>query len=164
MGFLHRLFGIPEPQPQIELPPIDDPSFGHLVWESKYRWWTGSLAFPLGGKFELHVDADNDREPLPGELQRKAFLKVRDRLVELRDEAIKEFLPSFNEDWMEGGSYTFDDLVSRLVPESISVASGGEVSLSFAEKENNAEDELFGGHVLRIAILPNGERDVGLEG
>ncbi len=160
MSFLSRLFG-PYDQPKpVELPPIGDPVFGNLTWDSKYGWWQGSFAAASGETFTVIVDAPSDEETHPNDDQRKAFQKVVPSLAELKMLAVRDYLPYFNADGVEGEPYTEAELSGEVVPGDIHVESDLDVTVSWLDTPN----ELLGGHSLTARVSLDGEANFGLEG
>jgi|GEM_PF-4703613 len=160
MSLLNRLFGIYEPPKAVELPPICDPVFGDLTWDSQYRWWQGHFTSPSGEEFEITVDAPSDTETHPTDDQKKVFQAVVPRLAELKMLSVRDYLPYFNADGVEGEPYTEAELSVEVVPDDIHIASDLDVTVSWVETPN----ELLGGHALTARVSPDGEANIGLEG
>jgi len=161
MSFLNRLFGLPASQQPAEVASVQDPVFGHLEWEPLVGCWNGSLPFSLGGAFELIVEASDSQPQPPSEPQRQSFIQVGGRLVEIRNEAIAEFLPDFNSEGIEGEPYTAEELASALVPGEIRVSPEGLVVIAFYD---TPENEILGGQALRIHVESDGTHFIELEG
>ena len=113
MSFLSRLFGLYEPPKPVELPPICDSVFGELTWDSQYRWWQGSFTSESGERFTISVDAPSDTETHPSDHQRTAFQAIVPRLGELKMLSVRDYLPYFNADGVEGEPYTEGRVVGR---------------------------------------------------
>ncbi len=160
MSFLSRLFGLYEPPKPVELPPICDPVFGDLTWDLKYRWWQGSFASDSGETFAIIVDAPSDAETHPTDYQRQAFQAIIPRLAELKLLSVRDYLPYFNADGVEGEPYTEAELSGEVVPGDIHVESDLDVTVSWVDTPN----ELLGGHALTARVSPDGEATFGLEG
>lgn len=160
MSFLSRLFGLYEPPKPVELPPIGDPVFGDLTWDSKYRWWQGSFAPDSGGSFAITVDAPSDEDTHPTDDQRKAFQTIVPRLADLKILAVRDYLPYFNSDGVEGEPYTEAELLGEVIPGDIRVESDLDVTVSWVDTPS----ELLGGHALTARVSPGGEATFGLEG
>jgi hypothetical protein len=148
MSFLSRLFGLYEPPKQVELPPISDPVFGDLTWDSKYRWWQGRFVSGSGETFATTVDAPSNEETHPTDDQRTSFLAIIPRLAELKMLAVRDYLPCFNADGVEGEPYTEAELSGEIVPDEIHVDSDLDVTVSWVDTPN----ELLGGHALTARV------------
>lgn len=160
MSFLKRLFGLYETPKPVELPSICDPVFGDLAWDSQYRWWQGSFTSNSGENFTISVDAPSDKETHPTEDQRKAFLAVAPRLGELKVLSVRDYLPHFNDDGVEGEPYTEAEMLREVVPGDIHVEPDLDVTISWIDTPN----ELLGGHSLTARVSPDGKTAFGLEG
>ncbi len=161
MSFLSRLFGLPVSPEPVAVAPIEDSVFGHLEWQANLQCWNGRLPFALGGVFELAVESPDSQPLPPSEQQKQNFLKVEGRLVEIRNEAVSEFLPDFNSEGIEGDPYTAEELASALVPGDICISPEGVIVIAFYD---TPENELLGGQALRIHVENDGTHSIELEG
>ncbi|GEP45919.1 hypothetical protein [Brevifollis gellanilyticus] len=159
MNFLKRLFGLGEPPKRVELPPICDPVFGDLKWDSNYDWWEGRYVSPSGEEFEVTVEPPSDAEPQPTEGQRQAFQALVPRLAELKMLAVRDYFPNFSVDAGEE-PYTEARMSEELVPGNIHVEAGLGVRMSWLDSLT----EILGGHALTATVTADGKTYFGLEG
>jgi hypothetical protein len=163
MGFLNRIFGLSSPPKFPDLPPIDHLVLGRLTWDREAGWWVG-LCRRMGQEAcTVYVSPPMDTEFAPSDAQVTRFQSVIEKFDTIRDESVREFLPSFNRDWMEGEIISHEDFLAMLIVESLAIDSDGEIAISLANK-NEETNDILGGHVVRIVISLDGSRDVGLEG
>lgn len=165
MGFFRDLFReLTKPKPATGDPivkEISDPAFGALVWDSDSGWWTGIFACPGMKPFRLTVDAGSELDRRPSPVSRERFDAVREKIAGCKQQAIEDFLPTFNEHWNEGTPWTARQMSDMLEPDTVNVWDHGDVEVSFQEV---GDTEWLGGHVLMVSFHLDGSTTIGLEG
>ena len=159
MGLFNNLFG--KRPPAETVPPIQDPVFGSLRWDSQTQCWEGSYPAPRGESFMLLVTPRSDTDRGITDEARLSFIRVAADFETLRQRTADDFLPEFNHDWCPENPITREQLLSNLHPCAINIDPDGSLSVEFA---NDRENDILGGHAVVCRFCPNGTYQVGLEG
>jgi hypothetical protein len=139
---------------------LDDPLFGPLQWDSKTKWWGGSVPAVTGERFSLSVQPRSNSNRAISDAARQVYAQLRTDFEEIRQHAIQQF---FTETCGQMGddTFTLDQLLTYLRPDAIMVRSDGYLEVGFADRE---ERVLRGGHIIVSRFWPSGTREVVLEG
>jgi len=166
MSFFRDLFRkIPSAKPDFTGSPsqasIHDPVYGILEWEPDPGWWVGRYVCPGSGEFRLLVDPTDNKEREPNAELRTFYMTIQSQIVQARDMAIDDFLPTFNSGWNEGEPLTKEEFSQLIKPENVHIWDYGSIEVSYQEADDN---ECLGGHSLVVSFHTDGSTTIGLEG
>jgi hypothetical protein len=122
------------------------PVLGELVFDERYRWWVGSVAFGGRTKVKLTIDA-------PAAID-EALLATAVRVVstidcdDLKAVATRQLYPLYHRTWRseDGPDVDADGFRALLRPRAIHVQDDGAVSVSFDDRR------LFAGHDVVVGL------------
>lgn len=126
---------------------LQDPVFGELTWDDKYRWWTGKVQLNPDLSFKLYLheypkDASEDIAPY-----HRYFEFLCQNEAAAREYAAQELLGVYNDHWRgDGPILTKEEFCRKMEPDSIGFYESDNADFYYLSKE------LFGEHTIVVAV------------
>jgi hypothetical protein len=135
-----------------DIPPVlDDPLLGHLEWDQKLEWWTGSVEFTPGHAAAVFLTHDFDRGRVADEIAvaRRGLGLVREREREFRRWSADQFHETR---WNTDEPMTRVEIAELLRIATVEFQHDGSIRIYWDDG-----DQLFWGHNVFTDINPVGE-------
>jgi hypothetical protein len=130
---------------------VDDPELGHLRWDPKLDWWTGSVELFPGHRVDVNITHDVGIGQPADEIAaaRRALARVREQEPEYRRWSADRFHQTR---WNTDEPMTPAEINDLLRVASVAVWAGGDVWIYWDD-----QDRLFWGNNVLTEVGPDGE-------